>query len=156
MRNREARNPVMIAARMRVGTRWLDARILNISSRGLMLHAEDPPPLGSYIELRRGAHTIVARVMWSGEERVGVMSQDAICADALIRDLPPNSGAQAGEQRRAAPRATATAHEAIRSHGRSMDFAAVALLGAALGAGVIGAVENMFGQPMARVDAALR
>ena len=156
MRNREARKPVMIVARMRVGARWLDARILNISSRGLMLHADDPPPLGSYLELRRGAHTIVARVMWSGDERVGVMSQDAICADELIRDLPPTSGAQAGEERRAAPRTTVTAHEASRWHGRSMKFAAVALLGMALGAGVIGAVENMSGQPMARVEAALR
>lgn len=146
----------MIAVRMRVGARWLDARILNISSRGLMLHAEDPPPRGSYLELRRGAHAIVARVMWSGDERVGVMSQDAISADQLIRDLPPNSGAVIGEERRAAPRLAATAHESSRWHGRSMEFAAVVLLGAALGAGAIGAVENMFGQQMARVESVLR
>lgn len=53
-----------------------DACILDLSSRGLMIHASETVPGGSYLELRRGRHVIVARVVWSRDRRAGLQAQE--------------------------------------------------------------------------------
>lgn len=73
---------------MRGAASWHDARILNLSSRGLLLHTDRPPERGSYLEVRRGPHVIVARVVWTRAKRVGLKAQDVIPIDAIVREQP--------------------------------------------------------------------
>ena len=100
---------------MRVGAAWHDVCILDISSRGLALQTADPPPRGSYLEVRRGRHVIVARVVWADQQRLGVLSQDPLAIDAIIGEpdgakaRAAADGARPVERRRTArtPRARA-------------------------------------------------
>jgi len=89
---------------MRVGSAWNDVSIVDISSRGLALHAADPPPRGSYLEVRRGRHVIVARVVWAQQQKLGLRRQDPLAIDAIISE-PDGAKARAvadGNGRRAA------------------------------------------------------
>jgi len=78
MRPREDRRRVMISSRLRCGIQWRDAVIVNVSSRGVGLSAGSPPDPGSYVEIRRGAYLIVARVIWVNGVRFGVRTQDCV------------------------------------------------------------------------------
>ena len=77
-RRREIRRQVVIPARLRSGAQWSDACILNISQRGLMIHSGFAGPRGSTIELRRGDHVIVARVVWRDGARAGLQSDERL------------------------------------------------------------------------------
>ena len=72
MKPRENRQKVMIKARMLSGASWHDICILNCSLHGLGIQAPQSPARGSYVEIRRGRQTIVARVAWSKGHRAGV------------------------------------------------------------------------------------
>src|SRR5438270_4661112 len=84
LRPREERRRVVLPAQLRAGASWNDACILNTSSRGLMVHMTSPPPQGSYVELRKGPHVIVARVIWSDDQKAGLCSQDPIVVDHVV------------------------------------------------------------------------
>jgi hypothetical protein len=57
----------------------------------------------------RGCHTVVARVIWSQRERIGLIAQDRICLAALVgqansgrpRGMPNANGRRTGRARRA-------------------------------------------------------
>ncbi len=59
-RPRELRRRVVLPARLRIGSRWNDTCILNISSRGLLIHSPRLGNEGSGVELRRGGEVIEA------------------------------------------------------------------------------------------------
>lgn len=155
---------MLIGARMRIGARWGNVRILNISSRGLMLQAPDVPTRGSYLEVRRGAHTIVARVVWTGEQRFGVETQDALRVDAIIRE-PDRSSPEFRESRddsaaldRRAPQRQPSSEQRLersRVIGRTTEFVCVALAGAAAALMGYAALEEAFAKPVRQVAAAL-
>ncbi|NJR78997.1 PilZ domain-containing protein [Sphingomonas corticis] len=71
---------------MRVGGAWSDVVIHNVSSRGLMAGCDDPPALGSYVEIRRGGVVIIGRVQWMKHRFFGIRTQDRISVQALIRE----------------------------------------------------------------------
>lgn len=150
----------MIQARMRAGASWSDACILNLSSRGMLLRAENSPSRGSYLEIRRGSYVIVARVVWSNSGRIGVRTQDVVPADELISD-PDRAPAKFGSsgnvlaERRAAPRPSADRHEASRSQGRAMEYCLFLFLGGAAAITALGAVEQLLAEPLAVVETAL-
>jgi hypothetical protein len=79
----------MLAARLRHADAWGNASILNISSGGLQLHATPPPSRGTYIEVRRGSHVIIGRVVWVKADRFGMCAQDKLAIDALITNVSP-------------------------------------------------------------------
>ncbi len=83
-RRRETRRQVVIPARLRSGARWSDACILNISQRGMMIHSGFAGPRGSTIELRRGEHVIVARVVWRDGARAGLQSDERLPAEQIM------------------------------------------------------------------------
>lgn len=83
---REPRKKALLVARVRSGTTWRDVSLLNLSSRGALVQSANPPPQGAYIEVRRGSHDIVARVMWTDKHRFGIHSQDAIAVDEIISE----------------------------------------------------------------------
>ena len=165
MKPREARRKALVRGRMRLGATWRDVNILNISSRGLLLHAAPPPERGTYVEVRRGPHVIVARVVWSSQERFGVQSQDPLRVDDIISEAGQSTGASAkalespaGGERRAAPRerpGLANRHERSRQASRMAEFICLSAFGAILAAIVFDAVAEGLGRPISQLSGAL-
>jgi len=81
---REVRRRVVLPARLRTGVQWSDTCILNISSRGLMIHSGKPAPKGSLVELRRGEHVIIARIAWRDGARVGLCAEDRVPIEEIM------------------------------------------------------------------------
>jgi len=152
----------MLAARMRLGDAWSDANILNISSRGLLLHAAMPPSRGTYIEVRRGDQVIVGRVIWTKADRFGVLAQDRLAIDSLIANVstnwpPANDTAVAAVERRSLPRSERLEwrYAENRDRGRSLQFACVAGLGFILVACAYDTVRETLSQPLSIVSTQL-
>jgi hypothetical protein len=131
----------MIAARMRSGGSWSDVRIRNVSSRGILLEAETPPPPGSYVEIRRGSVMIIGRTVWSKPPLFGIRTQDRIDIKALIaeprvdgRPSAPKAGAES--DRRSADRKTTATSIAQRLE-RSRRIASVLQFGLFVGVAVV-------------------
>ncbi len=106
---REPRQKVLISARMRVGGNYSDVCIRNISPRGMMLQAASPPPVGSYVEILRAAHTVVARVVWINERRFGIHTSDRLNIPAIINETVPTGQRNSGQERRSPDRPRAVA-----------------------------------------------
>jgi hypothetical protein len=77
-KNREWRRYVRVKARIRSAEGWRDASILNVSSRGLMVHAPSSPDPGRAVEIRSGDQAIRARVVWKKGQRIGLRSEAAV------------------------------------------------------------------------------
>jgi hypothetical protein len=157
---REPRLNVMIQARVRVGASWNDACILNLSTRGMMVRAPAAPDRGSYLEIRRGAHVIVARVIWSNADRFGVQTQDPIPAADIIRgtsdaSTTPDPGNVGLAERRASRRPAVPTSEASRWRGMAMEFATFGFLGGIGALLILSAVTELFGGPLAALETAL-
>lgn len=84
LKARESRRQVFLRARMRAGSAPMDICIRNISSRGMLIQAADPPPRGTYIEVLLPAHSIVARVAWTKARHFGVHTRTPIDVNAFI------------------------------------------------------------------------
>jgi hypothetical protein len=157
---REPRRKVMIEARMRAGTSWSDALILNLSSRGMLVRADQSPGRGSYLEIRRGPYVIVARVAWSKSGIFGVLTQDPVPADGLIRD--PDGAAAAArpgtasfKERRTASRPPGVRHESSRQKARFAEFALIALACGIAAVLFVSAVAELVAKPLDMARAAL-
>ena len=168
MKQREPRRNVLIRARMRNGPSWADVNIRNISSRGLMVQATSSPPRGSYVELRRGRHAIVARVAWSSGPRFGLQTQDRLDVEAIVAE-PDQSSVDYGKAKAADPtfeRRTETRvssrqeierrAERSRLYARLGQFAGIGAIALVLVGGVVGAVLTVLPAPMAAVSSALQ
>ena len=160
MKAREDRQKVMIKARMRSGVAWHDVCILNLSTRGLGIQTATPPQRGTYVEIRRGTHVVVARVMWAKGHRAGLHAQDAIFVRALMKaESAANDAAAAPAypkvDRRRAPRAVQQNHERSRLAARAMEFACFGIAAVAIGLTAFGTVEQALARPLTQVRAAL-
>lgn len=147
MKPREPRLPVNVAARMHTGTDWVDVTILNMSARGLMMRASCDVGRGSYVEVRRGTLTIVARVVWSRGGYFGLRSQDRIPIEDVVNEprLLKRPGAapttQPAERRGEARRALDARVKRSQNFARVFQFVAIGGAGAvavAILAGTIG------------------
>jgi hypothetical protein len=150
----------MIGARMRAGASWSEAFILNMSSKGLLVRSDQSPSRGSYLEICRGHHVIVARVVWSGSGRFGVQTQDPVPAASLIRNpdalAPAKPSAANLEDRREASRPPPQVrHEGSRQKARVAEFMAVALLCGLAALLIAGTLGNFMAAPLDAVQAAL-
>jgi len=155
-RPRELRRRVVLPARMRMDSSWCDACILNISSRGLMIHVGGGAPNGDTVELRRGHHVIVARVVWRDGSRAGLHSDDRLPVEEIL-SLSQAPALQltadvAFVDRRKQPRRE---HEYSRWRARWFEFASVTMVGAGLAATVFSIVESALSKPMDAVRVAL-
>ena len=144
----------MVPARLRVDDGWADATILNLSNRGLMLRAPVTLARGHVIELRRGTHVLVARVMWSDGHRCGAQAQGVIPVADLVLDKSAKRGIFHPIERRTASR-DGRVGERSRQSGRKMEFffagVGVACAAFLLADMVFGTVST----PLAQVEAAL-
>jgi len=157
---------VLIPSRMRLESRWLDVVIHNVSSRGLMAGCDQPPAVGSYVEIRRGTIVIVGRVQWNKGRFFGMRSQDRLSVKALVDEprlasRPVRANATPEHDRRAERR---LAHEAqmARKVERSRSFASLFqfLVLVAVGVTMAGiaahTVYTMLSAPAAQIEDALK
>ena len=158
MKPRENRQKVMIKARMLDGAVWHDICILNCSLHGLGIQSARAPQRGSYVEIRRGRQTIVARVAWSKGHRAGLRSQDPIFIAALVggNDAAPAAPTGGPTERRLQPRAPMPSHSDSRLTGRAMEFACFAIIAAAVGLAGFSAISEALARPMEQVHGALQ
>ncbi|MCY7270572.1 MAG: PilZ domain-containing protein [Sphingomonas bacterium] len=157
MKPREPRHKVLVRARIKAGASWHDACILNISSRGMLMQAAAPPVRGSYLEIRRGAQVIVARVMWCKLHRFGIKSQDVLSIDAIVAnpDVASTIATTPTVERRMVARPRWSAHDHSRWQGRLMEYGFVAALAVALGVFAANEVYTMLSKPADTITAAL-
>lgn len=145
-----------VPARLRMGSSWSDACILNVSSRGVLIHVPQPPQRGSYVELRRGDQVIIGRVMWSKGSRAGLRAQDRVPVEAIVTNktasgLRLTAPGGAPVERRRAPRR----HEQSRWRGRAFEFVSITLAGAILSVLLVSAMSRAVAEPLSRVRTAL-
>jgi hypothetical protein len=149
----------MIGARLRHECGWSDARILNLSSRGLMVRARQAPPLGAYVEIHRGTHRIVARVVWAEQDLFGARTQDDIALDAITGgdEAPLPVAANLNDDRRDWRRRPPPAerHEQSRRSSRRMEFACIALFASAAAFLAFDTVAEVLSRPLRMVEARL-
>lgn len=163
LRAREPRRKVLIKARMQAGSKWADVCLLNMSSRGLLMHSFAAPPENTYIEVRRGPYVIVARVVWSKDHRFGVRTQDPLPVEALITEHDGSEGTDAApgsvlsRERRTVSRehSLTNKHQRSRLLGRSLEFCSVTAAGISFA--LIGAsmVQAAISDPLSVVTTAL-
>ena len=149
----------MISARLRGGFGWTDARILDISSRGLLLSAPKTPQRGAYVEVCRGAHRIVARVVWVKQERFGLRTQDTLPIEAITGEIDAGAPEAANlyPERRAKRRkpTAAESHERSKNRANAMQFVWIVGLAAVAGALAFDAVRTALSQPLSIISAQL-
>jgi hypothetical protein len=155
-RPRELRRRVVLPARLRIGAQWSDSCILNISSRGLMIQSAHATARGSLVELRRGDHVIVARIIWHEGARAGLRSDERLPVEEILSlgqsqalRLTAAEGAFVERRKRQRPAADS------RVRGRLMEFAGIIAITASLASGAWAMAEQALANPMARVAAAL-
>jgi hypothetical protein len=144
LRPREPRTRVVVPCRLNLKGSWSDGCIHNVSSRGLLIASDNPPPQGSYVDIRRGSLVIIARVAWQRDRFFGVRTQDRISVESLISE-PRRASAPAGSaERRAQARHMADAAVArrIERHRQlSSLFQYGSIAGVAAATAVFGAIE---------------
>jgi hypothetical protein len=147
----------MLPARVRTDAQWCDAQILNISSRGLLIQSLRPAPEGSSVQIVRGDHLIVARVMWSKAGRSGLRSEGRLPVDEImsVKQLPSlrliASNGTLHDRRRSS---RAVARDA-RLGGRAFEFVAISAIAVTLAVGVWGLAHEALANPLASAAAAL-
>lgn len=155
-RPREWRRRVLIPAKLRSSAGWGDARILNVSSRGMMIHCPHDAEPGSMIELRRGEQTIIARVMWKRGAKAGLMSETVLpLIDILSMDEAPDGALVA--DRAAIPKEAANKRDAgyYRRRARLFELAAIGMAAAVAAIGIGWTVGGFLGAELELVRAAL-
>lgn len=147
---RELRRRVVLSARLRHGISWSDASILNLSSRGLLIHTARPLEQGSAVELRRGDYVINARVVWRQGGKAGLEAEERVPVESMasgdITDTRPIA---------ALPKRGFTLRTDDRVRGRVVEFAGVATIALVLAAGTLAMVEQALARPLALVASVL-
>lgn len=156
-RPRELRRRVLLPARLRAGASWSDTCILNISSRGMMIHSAHPLTEGARVELRRGDHVMEATVVWRDGSRLGLQSDDRLPVEEILslsqsQSLQVTAGNAPRSERRKHPRPS---HDDSRLRARAMQFAGVGVIACALAFGAAALVHEAMARPMVLVEAAL-
>lgn len=86
LKRRDPRKPVRIDGRLRRNYDWVDLRIRNLSTKGLMAEAKNPPGRGHYIEIRRHDQIMVGQVVWQIGEKFGARLAQEIDIAAVADD----------------------------------------------------------------------
>ena len=144
---------------MRSDAGWSDVVVRNISRRGMLISSNTPVKRGSYIEIRRAHHIIVARIMWAAKDRLGARTQDPIDIEGLIaaatgQQLAGKTGDGArpalANERRAVDRAAQS-----RDSGARFQFLALIAAGAVVAFLIAERVGASLSAPFEQVRSAL-
>jgi hypothetical protein len=145
----------MLPARMRTSAGWSDASILNLSARGLMVHANIWASEGSVVELWQGDHSIIAHIVWRQGKKAGLQAEDRIPVEEML-SISEAQLLQALGPPRAERRKRPRTHDDNRIKARILEFASVAIIAATLALGFSFWVTDALARPLATVEAALR
>ena len=147
----------MLHARMRASSGWTDACILNVSSRGLLINASATGAvLGGEVELRHGAHVIVAEVVWRKGTRAGLRTDQRVPVDEIMAlSKAPALQLTAGQWPHVDRRTQLRPYEESRQRSRMLEFAGVVAIAVALAGALYSMVEQAFARPLAMVSTAL-
>lgn len=150
---RELRRRVVVPARLRHGASWSDTCILNLSSRGMMIHTSQQVAPGTAVEIRRGEHVIIARVVWRSGGRAGLQAEERLPVDEImtVGQSPALQLTADGGDRRRYPRP----EDRSRAQGRMIEFAGAGVVALSLAVAALSMVEQAFARPIAMVSAAL-
>jgi PilZ domain len=142
-----------VPARLRHGASWSDACILNLSSRGLMIHTSRQIPEGTQVEVRRGDHVIVARVVWRDGARAGLQSEERVPVEQIMTlgQSPALQLTAAVGERRKSPRP----QDHSRLRGRAFEFAGVLAVAVSLAGCAMSMVHDALAGPLVAVSAVL-
>jgi hypothetical protein len=160
---REPRQVVLVTCRMRYDSGWADMTICNLSSRGLMAKCADPPPRGTFVEVRRGTVCVVGQVRWAYGGRIGIRAQEQIDILGLLGKAPAAQSPGANE-RRLGPRGhdhgksrepSDAAEERSRRWARRFDWIVVATVGIISAGVLVAQVHSILSAPFTQVRAAL-
>jgi hypothetical protein len=156
-RPRELRRRVMLPARVRIGARWSDACILNLSSRGLMIRTGDGADEGSVVELRRGDQAIFARVIWRDGSKAGLHTDEYLPVEEImtldqVGALQVTAADSLAMERR---RKRRPIHHDSRRRARLMQFVGTLAIAVGLSMAVLSMVYQAFARPLAMIEAAL-
>ena len=80
----EQRIRAMVRARLRDSAGERDVCIIDVSTRGLLATAAQPPAHGEFVEIQLGRHPLVGHVKWSGEHRFGVALRERVSVAAVV------------------------------------------------------------------------
>jgi len=118
-----------------------------------MIHTGRPISRGAEVELRRGDHVIVARVMWREGGRAGLKAEDRVPIEDIVTlgQSPALQLTAAGRERRKQPRT----EERSRIQGRAIEFAGVLVIAVALAGAGFTMLEGAVARPLAAAEAAL-
>lgn len=160
-RPRETRRSVRISVRVRTEAGWFDATVRNLSERGMGLDSHLPLRRNQFVEIARGRHRVVGRIVWSKDAACGLRAQDAVDIAGFLsaqRGTPPGANDRRSGDRSVRLQAALPAPvqgERARWVGRAMEFAMV-LTGIACTAGVaVGSVLEVLGAPLEQVGSTL-
>ncbi len=122
---------------MRAGAGQVEVSIRDISSHGMLIQTDAPPPRGTYVEILRSGYSVTGRVVWSKQYRFGIEARGRISVSAVLeRRSTPRSGGgkaplnQSGGPVSLSPRAD-VAGQAARARARSALLQYAVLGGAA-------------------------
>lgn len=163
MKPREPRKKALVAARIKSGATWGDVCLLNLSSRGALCQTANPPPQGAYIEVRRGSHVVVARVMWTEKNRFGIHSQDVIAVDDILSGCESITAHQSCSQkhdrveRRRYVRnlTTGERHEQSRLMARCAEFFCLVAAAAIVASFISSVIQDTLARPMSHLTTVL-
>lgn len=152
-RPRELRRRTLVAARLRDGISWSDAFILDISSRGLMIRTGRSIARGGEVELRRGDHAILARVVWWSGGRAGLQAHERVPIEQILIQgpSPPAPPGPSNATRRKVPRI----EDRSRVRGRAIEFAGVLLIAISLAGVGLEMFESAFGHTLGLLSSTL-
>jgi hypothetical protein len=152
-RPRELRRRVVVPARLRHGASWSDTCILNLSSRGMMIHTNQQVAPGTELEIRRRDHVIIARVDWRSGGRAGLQAEERLPVDEImtVGQAPALQLTATGGDRRKSPRP----EDRSRAQGRMVEFAGAGVVALSLAVAALSMVEQAFARLIAMVSAAL-
>lgn len=147
---------MLLPARVRSEAGWSDACILNVSSRGLMIHSPRPVGLGTTVELRHADHAILAEVVWRSGSRLGLCAVQRVPVDEIVT-LGQSDGLQltATPPRPADRRRRPRDAHASRTWSRAFEFAAIVIVAGSLSSLAAAMVSDALARPLGQVGAVL-
>lgn len=153
---REWRRCVLIPTRMRSSAGWGDARILNVSSRGMMVHTPHSVDIGSIIELRRGTQTFVAKVVWKDGSRAGLKSDIVLpLTDILCMSEPAEAHEEPERFAASTVRAMDVDGAFYRAKGRLIELTIMTMIACSIAVATTSILGGVVTSQLKKVEAAL-
>ena len=134
----------------------MDVCIRDVSSRGMMLQAKEPPERGTYVEITTPAQLLAGRVIWRNGRRFGVHIREKVAIHALMgRTRAPDAVAAQAPQHHRRAASVATAGVLARANGKIFEFGSLVITALAVVAVAGALVQQTLGETVQTIMANL-